>query len=139
MRIVFFVGTFLFLITNVFGVETKYIKFTNEMLVDKTFYMVEDNGYETVMKFYLQNNRLKVFYVIDYKGKLDETFTLSPTINENGFIAITVFDRPTEFRLTKITDHAYIIKEHHYHSDKHKNILTWEFEKPKDFMAKNWD
>jgi len=137
MKKVFIIATLFVFMTHAFA--NSYIKFTNDLLVDKTFYMVEDNGYESIIKFYLNKGKLKIFYVIDYKGKLDETMTLSPTINKEGFIEFTVFDRPTEFRLVEVSDKQFVIKEHHYHSDKYKNILTWHFEKPEHFMAQEWN
>jgi hypothetical protein len=127
----------IFLCLSLSANEREYIKFSNDMLENKTFYMEEDSGYESVMKFYTHNNQLKVFYVIDYHGKLDEIFTLNLSISEDGFIRFTIFDRAVELRLVKADDKEYIVQEYHNHAKEYKNLLTWKLEKPKDFMKKD--
>ena len=112
-------------------ISTSYLKFTNDLLIDKTFYIVEDSGYDTIVKFYLNNGKLKMFYVIFYKGKLDETATIDAMIDQNGYIKYTVFHRPTELKLLKITNSEYVVKE--YHSKQPKHTLKIQFSKPKGF------
>jgi len=100
-------------------------------LVGKTFYIVEDSGYDTIATFYLQDEKLKLFYVIFYHGQLDETATLDASINNNGYLVYTVFDRPTALRLIQITDTAYIVKE--YHGETPNHTLVLQFSKPGEF------
>ena len=111
--------------------KSEYLKLSNELLVDKTFYITEETGYDTIAKFYLQNGKLKLFYVIFFKGQLDETMTLDAVINKDGYVEYTVFDRPTELRLMEIKNSAYVVKE--YHSKKPKNTLVLQFSKPEKF------
>ena len=121
-------------ITMLFSVSNAYsdtLSFSNNLLVGKTFYIQEDTGYETVAKYYLDNNKLKLFYVIFYKGQLEETDTLDATINSRGRIAYTVFNRPTELELIEAGEKEYVVKE--YHSKVPKNTLVLQFEKPDNF------
>ncbi len=108
------------------------LKFSQEMLVDKTFYIEEKNGYDTIIKFYLNENKLKMFYVIFYKNKLDETMTLDAII-QNGKITYTVFNRPTELEIDTMTDSEITVKEYHNHSKQPKNIMILQSQKPQGF------
>ena len=113
------------------NVSAENFEFSNELIVGKTFFIEEKSGYDTIAKYYLDNNRLKLFYVIFYKGQLEETDTLDVTIENNGRISYTVFNRPTELELIKITKTDYVVSE--YHSKKPKNTLVLRFSKPKNF------
>lgn len=133
MKTILISFTILLLLTNVNANDTKYMKFTNDLLVDKTFYIEEESGYDTIVKFYLNDEKLRMFYIIFYKNKLDETMTLDAKLNSNGNITYTVFGRPTELKLQKITDKEYIIKEFHNHSHQYTNTLRLQLLKPKEF------
>jgi len=128
----------LFIFVGVLSLFMNYVnagnlKFTNELLTGKTFYIVEKTGYDTIAKFYMEDKKLKLFYVIFYKSLLDETDTLDAKINEDGRITYTVFERPTELQLIKITNSEYVVEEYHNHSKKPKNTLVLQFSKPKQF------
>ncbi|MDH5446840.1 MAG: hypothetical protein OEY52_14920 [Gammaproteobacteria bacterium] len=127
-------GIISLLIVMLFSVSNAYsdtLSFSKNLLAGKTFYIQEDTGYETVAKYYLDNNKLKLFYVIFYKGQLEETDKLDATINSRGRIAYTVFNIPTELELTEVGTKEYVVNE--YHSKVHKNTLVLQFEKPDNF------
>lgn len=94
-------------------------------VVGKTFYIQEEIGYDTVAIFYLDNNELKLFYVIFYNGKLDETDTLDASINTDDRISYTVINRQTELELIEADTKKYLVKE--YRSNKHINTLVLQF------------
>ena len=122
-----------FLLINANADSASYVRFTNDLLVDKTFYIEEKSGYDTIVKFYLNKEKLRMFYVIFYQGKLEETMTLDAELTGDGSIAYTVFDRPTELRLEKLTDEAYVVKEFHNHGKEAKHTLVLEFTMPEGF------
>lgn len=132
MRVIPILFAFLFFL-NYAEANTSRLKFTNDLLVDKTFYIEEKSGYDTIVKFYLHQNKLRMFYVIFYKGKLDETMTLDAELSSDGSIAYKVFDRPTELRLEKITDKEYVVKEFHNRAKEAKHMLILKFEMPEGF------
>ncbi len=109
------------------------MRFTNDLIVDKTFYIEEKSGYDTIVKCYLHEKKLRMFYVIFFKGRLEETMTLDATLTSDGSIAYTVFNRPTELRLEKVTDRAYVVKEFHNHGKEAKHTLVLGFEMPEGF------
>ena len=107
------------------------LKFSRDSIVGKTFYITEESGYDTIAKYYLDNGKLKLFYVIFFGGKLEETDTLDAKINDSGRIEYAVFDRPTELELLSSTNAGYFVKE--YHSGQPKNTLMLQSSMPKGF------
>gem|GEM_PF-3323430 len=122
---------FIFTLLPFCNAYSETLRFSNDLLVGKTFYIQEESGYDTIAKYYLDNNQLKLFYVIFYKGQLEETDTLNASINTDGRISYTVFNRPTELELTEADKKKYVVKE--YRSKQSINTLELQFKKPESF------
>ncbi|MDH5218857.1 MAG: hypothetical protein OEX19_14245 [Gammaproteobacteria bacterium] len=124
-------ASLILMLLPVYNTCAETLRFSYDLVVGKTFYIQEESDYDTIAKFYLDNNELKLFYVIFYKGKLDETDTLNASINTDGRISYTVVNRPTELELIEAGTKKYLVKE--YHSKKHINTLVLQFKKPERF------
>jgi hypothetical protein len=119
---------FCFFVLSLFG---ENLKFSTDMVVDKSFYIIEKSGYDTIAKYYLNSGKLRLFYVIFYNGKLEESDTLDASIDESGNIKYRVFDRDISLKLIESNKDGYIVQE--YQNGVAKNRMFLEFSMPKEF------